>query len=154
MRPRIWVDADACPRVIKEILFRAARREEIMVTLVANASLHTPASPYIRSIKVSQGFDVADSEIMSQVEAGDLVVTADIPLAAEVINRGASALNPRGEMYTADTIRQRLTMRDFMDELRASGVQTGGPPSINQRDRQSFANELDRFLTSTKQNNG
>lgn len=151
MSVSIWVDADACPKVIKEILYRAAEREEITVTLVANQSLRTPASRFIKSVQVPAGFDVADSEIINLVVSGDLVITADIPLAAEVIDKGASALNPRGEMYTADTIRQRLTMRDFMDELRASGIQTGGPPTISQRDRQTFANELDRFLTRYRQ---
>ena len=151
MSVSIWVDADACPKVIKEILYRAAEREEITVTLVANQSLRTPASRFIKSVQVPAGFDVADSEIINLVVSGDLVITADIPLAAEVIDQGASALNPRGEMYTADTVRQRLTMRDFMDELRASGIQTGGPPAISQRDRQTFANELDRFLTRYRQ---
>ncbi|HEB59314.1 MAG TPA: YaiI/YqxD family protein [Gammaproteobacteria bacterium] len=143
---QIWVDADACPRVIKDILFRAAERVRVPVTLVANQPLTVPRSPYIRTLRVAAGFDVADNEIMRCAEAGDLVVTADIPLAAEVIDKGAHALNPRGEMYTTDSIRQRLNMRDFMDTLRASGIQTGGPAALGQRDRQAFANALDRFL--------
>lgn len=151
MTVSIWVDADACPKMIKEILFRAAEREQVTVTLVANQPLRTPTSRFIKSVQVSAGFDVADNEIINLVVAGDLVITADIPLAAEIIEKGGVALNPRGEMYTADTIRQRLTMRDFMEELRASGIQTGGPPAISPRDRQSFANELDRFLTRCKQ---
>lgn len=151
MSIKIWVDADACPKVVKEVLFRAAEREQVQLTLVANQPLRTPASRYIKSIKVPAGFDVADNEIVKLTESGDLVITADIPLAAEVIEKGGHALNPRGEMYTAETIRQKLTMRNLMDELRGSGVNTGGPPVISQRDRQSFANELDRFLTRSKQ---
>jgi uncharacterized protein YaiI (UPF0178 family) len=151
MTIKLWVDADACPKVIKEVLYRAAEREQVVLTLVANQPLRIPPSRFIKSVKVAAGFDVADNEIVKLTEAGDLVITADIPLAAEVIEKGGHALNPRGEMYTADTIRQKLTMRDFMDELRGSGVNTGGPPVISQRDRQSFANELDRFLTRSKQ---
>ena len=151
MSIKIWVDADACPKVIKEVLYRAAEREQVILTLVANQPLRAPPSRFIKSVKVAAGFDVADNEIVKLTEAGDLVITADIPLAAEVIEKGGHALNPRGEMYTADTIRQKLTMRDLMDELRGSGVNTGGPPAISQRDRQSFANELDRFLTRSKQ---
>ncbi len=150
MTIKLWVDADACPRVIKEVLYRAAEREQVLLTLVANQPLKTPPSRFIKSLKVAAGFDVADNEIVKLTEPGDLVITADIPLAAEVIEKGGHALNPRGEMYTADTIRQKLTMRDLMDELRGSGVNTGGPPAISQRDRQSFANELDRFLTRSK----
>lgn len=142
----IWIDADACPNVIKEILFRAAERVKVSLTLVANQSLRTPPSKYINSIRVGAGFDVADNEIVRRVKSGDLVITADIPLAAEVIEADAHALNPRGEFYTKDNIRQRLTMRNFMDELRGSGVDTGGPPTLNQSDRQAFANQLDRFL--------
>lgn len=142
----IWVDADACPVVIKEILFRAAEREEIQVILVANQILRRPASRFVSCIQVSLGFDVADSEIVKRVAACDLVVTADIPLAAEVIERGAAALNPRGELYSLDSIRERLTMRDFMDTLRSSGIHTGGPAPLSQRDRQAFANQLDRWL--------
>lgn len=142
----IWVDADACPKVIKDILYRAAQREAIVITLVANQSLSVPPSPYIRTLRVAAGFDVADNEIVKRVAPGDLVITADIPLAAEVLDKGAAALNPRGERYSPATIREKLTMRDFMDTLRGSGVQTGGPPPINQRDRQDFAGELDRYL--------
>lgn len=143
---QIWVDADACPNVIKEVLFRAADRAQVNVTLVANQLIRTPPSRFIRSLQVASGFDVADNEIVRRCEKGDLVVTADIPLAADVLNKEAIALNPRGERYTASTIRERLTMRDFMDTLRASGVQTGGPDTLNQRDRQQFANELERWL--------
>lgn len=143
---QIWVDADACPNVIKEILFRAADRAQIHVTLVANQLIRTPPSRFIRSLQVASGFDVADNEIVRRCEKGDLVITADIPLAADVLNKEAIALNPRGERYTPATIRERLTMRDFMDTLRASGVQTGGPDSLSQRDRQQFANELEKWL--------
>ena len=143
----IWVDADACPGVIKDILFRAAERTQIPMTLVANKALHTPRSPYIRMLQVPRGFDVADNEIATRVEAGDLVITADIPLASDVIARGGHALNPRGELYTVDNIRERLQMRNFMDELRGSGVQTGGPATLDQTDRKRFADQLDRFLS-------
>jgi hypothetical protein len=150
----IWVDADACPRVIKEILFRAAERIAMRVTLVANRLLYTPPSRYISALQVADGFDVADSEIVRRVESGDLVITADIPLAAEVIAKGGHALDPRGEMHSADTIQARLTMRDFMDTLRASGVDTGGPAALSQRDRQLFAKHLDFYLTTlVKQKN-
>ena len=144
----IWVDADACPKVIKEILFRAADRTAVQVTLVANRLLYTPPSPYISAIQVADGFDVADSEIVKRLEAGDLVITADIPLAAEVIAKGGHALDPRGEMHSSDTIQARLMMRDFMDTLRASGVDTGGPSAISQRDRQLFAKHLDYYFTN------
>lgn len=144
---QIWVDADACPNVIKEILFRAAERVRVPLTLVSNQPLRVPASRYLKTIQVASGFDVADSRIVQEVQAGDLVITADIPLAAAVIEKGGHALNPRGERYTEDNIRQRLTMRDFMDELRGSGVVTGGPPPLGPRDRQAFANELDRLLS-------
>ena len=147
---RIWVDADACPAAVKEILYRAAERAQRSLTLVANQALRVPPSPFIRALQVPRGFDVADNEIARRVEAGDLVVTADIPLAAAVIERGGHALDPRGELYSPDTIRERLTMRDFMDELRASGVQTGGPPPLSQGDRQRFANQLDRLLARTE----
>ena len=143
---QIWVDADACPRVIKEILFRAADRVCMPVILVANQPLQVPGSRYIRTIRVAAGFDVADNHIVQQAESGDLVITADIPLAAEVIAKGCLALNPRGDLYTEDNIRQRLNMRDFMDTLRSSGVDTGGPASFSQADRQAFANQLDRLL--------
>jgi len=142
----IWVDADACPAVVKEILYRAAERARVPLTLVANKPLRTPPSPFIRSLQVPRGFEVADNEIARRVEPGDLVVTADIPLAAQVIERGGHALDPRGELFSPETIRERLTLRDFMDELRASGVQTGGPPPLAHGDRQRFANQLDRLL--------
>lgn len=145
-KKQIWVDADACPKVIKEILYRAADRVSVLVILVANQSLQVPGSRYIRSIQVGAGFDVADNYIVKEAQAGDLVITADIPLAAEVIIKGCLALNPRGELYTEDNIRQRLNMRDFMDTLRSSGVDTGGPASFSQADRQAFANQLDRLL--------
>jgi len=143
---QIFIDADACPKVIKEILFRAADRTKIQLTLVANKMLYCPPSPYIRAMQVPAGFDVADNKIAQLVEPGDLVITADIPLAADVIARGGHALNPRGEFYTRDTIQERLTMRNFMDGLRSSGVETGGPPTLSQKDRQAFANQLDKFL--------
>lgn len=143
---KIWVDADACPVVIKEILFRAAERTGTTLTLVANQPMQVPSSQFIRTVQVPSGFDVADNEIVKRLEPGDLVITADIPLASEVIDQDGHALNPRGEMYTKENIRARLNMRDFMDTLRASGVNTGGPPAISQRDRQDFANSLDRFL--------
>ena len=144
---QIWVDADACPVVIKEILFRAAIRTGVQVTLVANQPVRTPPSRLIKSIQVAAGFDVADKEIVKRIEAGDLVITADIPLAAEVIEKGGHALNPRGEFYSVDNIRARLSLRDFMETLRASGVQTGGPATLSLSDRQAFANQLDKFLT-------
>ena len=146
----IWVDADACPNVIKEVLYRAADRTATTVTFVANQFLRVPPSPYLRTLQVPAGFDVADNEIVKRVEPGDLVITADIPLAAEVIEKGAAALNPRGERYSPATIRKRLTMRDFMDTLRSSGVQTGGPAAMSPRDRQQFANELDSWLRQQK----
>ena len=142
----IWVDADACPRPVKEILFKAAERTGIELTLVANHAMAVPRLPNVRLLQVQGGFDVADQEIARRVAPGDLVVTADIPLAADVIARGAQALNPRGEMYSADTIRALLTMRDFMDTMRSSGVVTGGPPALSQADRQAFAGQLDRWL--------
>jgi hypothetical protein len=142
----IWVDADACPRPVKEILFKAAERTGIELTLVANHAMALPRLPNVRLLQVQGGFDVADQEIARRVAPGDLVITADIPLAADVIARGAQALNPRGELYSADTIRALLTMRDFMDTMRASGVVTGGPPALSQADRQAFAGQLDRWL--------
>ncbi len=143
---QIWVDADACPGVIKEILYRVAQRLELQVTLVANQLLRVPASRFIRSVQVPSGFDVADAEIVRLLAPGDLVVTGDIPLAADVLAKGGYALNPRGEFYTEDNIAQQLTMRKFMDELRGSGVDTGGPAPFGQADRQNFANQLDRHL--------
>jgi len=143
---RIWVDADACPAVIKDILYRAAERVRVELTLVANQPLKVPRSRLIRTVRVASGFDVADRHIAENVEPGDLVVTADIPLAAEVVANGVAALNPRGELYTVENIGERLAIRDMMDELRASGASGGGPPTFNQRDRQAFANALDRLL--------
>ncbi len=144
----IWVDADACPNVIKEILFRAAERSRIEVVLVANQWLRTPSSRFIRAMQVPGGLDVADSEIVQRVESGDLVVTADIPLAALVVEKGALALDPRGQLHTPDTIAQRLSMRDFMADLRGAGIDTGGPPPLHARDRMAFANALDRWLAA------
>ena len=144
---KIWVDADACPAVIKEILFRAAERTGVKVILVANAPVRVPASPHIEFVQVGRGFDVADNEIVKRARSGDLVVTADIPLAAEVMESGVHALNPHGELYSTETIRQRLNMRDFMDTLRGSGIYAGGPLALSKSDRQSFANHLDRMLT-------
>ena len=143
----IWVDADACPGVIKEILFRAAERLAVPMTLVANKPLRIPRSQLIRMLQVSRGFDVADNEIAKRIESGDLVITADIPLAADVIARGAHVLDPRGEFLDAENIRERLAMRNFMDELRGSGVQTGGPAMLDQADRKRFADQLDRFFS-------
>ena len=143
---QIWVDADACPNVIKEILFRAAERVAVQVTLVANQAIQVPRSRHIRSIQVASGFDVADNYIVQQAQAGDLVITADIPLASEAIDNGCLALNPRGDLYTTENIRQRLNMRDFMDTMRSSGVDTGGPPAFSKADRMAFANQLDRLL--------
>ena len=143
---QIWVDADACPGVIKEILFRAAKRHELQVTLVANQMLRVPPSPHIRAVQVPGGFDVADAHIVDQLKAGDLVITADIPLASNVLARQAHALNPRGERYTAANIAEALSMRNFLEELRGSGVPTGGPAAFSQADRQAFGAALDRFL--------
>jgi uncharacterized protein YaiI (UPF0178 family) len=142
----IWVDADACPSVIKDILFRVAERVPVEVTLVANQLLRVPGSRFVRALQVPAGPDVADAEIVARVEAGDIVVTGDIPLAALVLDKGGLPLNPRGDWYTKDTIAQQLTMRAFMDELRGSGVDTGGPAAFSQADRQRFANALDREL--------
>jgi uncharacterized protein YaiI (UPF0178 family) len=145
---QIWVDADACPKVIKEILYRAAERAPIPVILVANQPLQVPGSRYIRAIQVGAGFDVADNHIVQRLNSGDLVVTADIPLAAEVIAKGGLALSPRGELYSEANIRERLSLRDFMDTLRGSGIDTGGPSAFNHADRQQFANQLDRLLAN------
>jgi len=142
----IWVDADACPGVIKDILFRVAERTKLPLTLVANRLLRVPPSPYIRARQVPMGFDVADRHIMDEVAAGDLVITADIPLAAALIEKGAFALSPRGEFYSTENIRERLGMRDFMEGLRGAGVDIAGPATLSQADRQAFARELDRFL--------
>lgn len=143
---KIWVDADACPKVIKDILIRAAERAKVGLTFVANQPVPTPRSRYIKSIQVAPGVDGADDEIVRQLADNDLVITADIPLAAEVIEKGGRALNPRGELYTPENIKARLNMRDFMDTLRASGINTGGPPPLSKRDRQVFAGHLDRIL--------
>ena len=143
---RIWVDADACPRVIKEILFRAAERKQVQLTLVANQPVKVPPFAHIRSVQVSAGFDVADNEIVKRCNSGDLVITSDIPLAAEAIDKGAKALSPRGELLTESNVRPRLNMRDFMDTMRSSGVHMGGPPPLSQRDRMQFANHLDAWL--------
>ena len=146
----IWVDADACPKVIKEVLYRAAERTGMPVTLVANQPLQVPRIPSLRVLQVSQGFDVADNEIVRRAGPGDLVITADIPLAAEVIAKGAQALNPRGERYSADTIRGLLNLRDFMDTMRASGVVGDGPPPLSQANRNEFARHLDTWLARRK----
>ena len=142
----IWVDADACPRPVKDVLFRAANRTEKPLTLVANHAIKVPPSPFIRSVQVVQGFDVADNYIVQHAEPGDLVITQDIPLAAELIELGCVAVNPRGELYTPENVRQRLNMRDFMDSLRGSGIQTGGPPAYGKKELQQFANQLDRSV--------
>lgn len=147
---QIWVDADACPGVIKEILFRAAERSQTPLTLVSNHVIRVPGSRFITALQVSQGFDVADDEIVQRVQPGDLVITGDIPLAAEVIAKHAHALNPRGELYTKDNIRGRLNMRDFLDTMRSSGIQTGGPAALSQADRQVFANHLDKWLAQQR----
>ena len=143
---RMWVDADACPNVIKDILFRAAERAKVLLTLVANQPVRTPPSQYIRALQVPPGFDVADDRIVELAEAGDLVITADIPLAAGVIEKGAQALDPRGESYTKDNIKERLATRKLMDELRSGGVETGGPATFSNADRRAFASKLERFL--------
>jgi uncharacterized protein YaiI (UPF0178 family) len=143
---KILVDADACPGVIKDILYRAAERTGTALVLFANQPLRVPPSPHIRAVQVPRGFDVADAEIVKRMERGDLVVTADIPLAAEVIAAGGLALNPRGELYSEDNVRERLNMRDFLDTMRSSGVETRGPPPLNTQDRQRFANRLDALL--------
>ena len=143
---QIWVDADACPGAVKDILFRLAERRRLQLTLVANQMLRTPPSPWIRALQVPGGFDVADAEIVARVTAGDVVITADIPLAALALEKGAHVVDPRGERFTADNIRERLSLRGFMDELRSSGVDTGGPAPFSHADRQNFANALDRLL--------
>lgn len=143
---QIWVDADACPRVIKDILFRAADRKKVQLTLVANKPMPSPASPYINSLIVGSGFDVADDKIVELLQPGDLVVTADIPLAAAAIKKAGHALNPRGEFYTEDNIQECLAVRNMLDELRGCGIDTGGPSAFSSCDRQAFANQLDRFL--------
>jgi uncharacterized protein YaiI (UPF0178 family) len=146
----IWVDADACPKVIRDILCRAAERTGIAITFIANQPIKLPPFPNLRAVQVQSGFDVADDEIARRVESGDLVITQDIPLAAEVIDKGALALSPRGELMTGSNIKARLNMRDFMDTMRASGVHTGGPPALSQTDRKAFADQLDRYMTKAK----
>jgi uncharacterized protein YaiI (UPF0178 family) len=146
----IWIDADACPKVIRDIVCRAAERTGIQTTFIANQPLSLPPFPNLRSLQVRQGFDVADDEIARRTQAGDLIVTQDIPLANEVIEKGAVALSPRGELFTASTIKARLNMRDFMDTMRASGVQTGGPPALSHADRKLFADQLDRYLARVR----
>ena len=142
----IWVDADACPVVIKQILFKAANRTQTNLVLVANQYVPVPPSPYISAMQVASGFDVADDEIVKRVETDDMVITADIPLADEIITKGAHALSPRGELFSKENIKSRLNIRDFMDTMRSSGAQTKGPPPLNQQDRQAFANQLDKYL--------
>ncbi|WP_163832089.1 YaiI/YqxD family protein [Spartinivicinus ruber] len=144
---KIWVDADACPAVIKDILFRASMRTKLQLTLVANQPMRIPASPFIKRLQVEPGFDIADNEIVKRLMTGDLVITSDIPLAAEVIEKGGLALSPRGELFTEDNIRARLNMRDFMDTLRASGMDTGGQPALSQSDRKTFSSHLDKILS-------
>lgn len=146
---KIWVDADACPVAIKEILFRAAERAKIKVTLVANQYINTPGSRFITSIQVPQGFDVADNEIVRRCEKDDLVITSDIPLADEVISKGCLALSPRGELFTRENIKAKLNIRDFMESMRSSGVQTGGPASFGSSEKQAFGNQLDKWLSKT-----
>ncbi|MDQ6989752.1 MAG: YaiI/YqxD family protein [Mariprofundaceae bacterium] len=150
---KVWVDADACPVVVKEILFRAADRVSMPLILVANSTLIIPKSAYISMLKVGAGLDVADHEIVAKMQAGDLVITADVPLAADVIEQGGLALSPRGDVFSPDTIRAKLSMRNFMDELRGSGVVTGGQAAFNHSDRQAFANQLDKILTAYHQSN-
>ena len=145
---QIWVDADACPRPIKEILFRAAERTGTQLVLVANRQMRTPRSRFVRSLRMPAGFDVADGRILEQVQRGDLVITADIPLAAEVIGKGAAALDPRGRLYTEENVRECLAVRDLKDELRGIGVDTGGPPALTASDRREFAGQLDRILSA------
>lgn len=146
----IWVDADACPKVIRDILFRAAERTGVALVLVANRLLPTPPRANIRALAVAPGFDVADNEIVARVAAGDLVITADIPLAYEVIEKGATALNPRGELYTSANVKARLVMRDLMDQLRGSGIHSGGPPPLSESEKRQFANHLDRYLARSR----
>lgn len=150
---KIWVDADACPGVIKEILYRAADRAQVQLTLIANRMLRVPPSPWIRALQVPSGFDVADQRIAQEAEAGDLVITTDVPLAAQVIAKGAHVLDPRGELLNASNIQERLAMRNFMEGLRSSGVETGGPTALSAADRQAFANRLDGFLLGMKRRN-
>lgn len=151
---QIWVDADACPKIIKEILYRAAERMKVSLSLVANRPLNVPRSPYLKAIRVPQGFDEADHRIVELMQAGDLVVTGDIPLAAAVIEKGGHVLGPRGEEFTEENIQERLAMRNLMDELRSTGLETGGPAALGKGDRQAFANGLDRLLTRCLRSEG
>lgn len=143
----VWIDADACPRAIKDVLFRAAEKRQVALTLIANQFLRVPPSEFISTVQVAAGFDVADNAIVERLVAGDLVITADIPLADEVVQKGGTALSPRGTLYTRENIKDHLTRRDMLDELRGTGVMTGGPPALDKKDVQSFSNALDRFLT-------
>ena len=152
IKMKIWIDADACPVVIKNILFKAAERKRLQLTLVANQPIRIPPSRYIKFLQVPSGFDVADNEIVKRLSIGDLVITGDIPLAAKVIEKGGHALNPRGELYSVENIKARLSMRDFMETLRASGINTGGPSTLSQSDRKAFANNLDKLLTQYVKN--
>lgn len=149
---KIWVDADAAPAPVKEILFRAAERKKVQLTLVANQALRVPPSAFIKSVQVAKGFDVADSEIVLRAEAGDLVITSDIPLAAEVIEKGALVISPRGEKLTSNNIKARLNMRDFLETMRSSGIESGGPPAYSQTDRKAFADQLDKYLAQAIKN--
>lgn len=149
----IWVDADACPLAVKNILYKAANRTQTMVILVSNQHLQTPASVFIKKIRVPSGFDIADNKIIELMEAGDLVITADIPLANSVIEKGGMALNPRGELYSTNTIKQRLSIRDFNEQLRNSGIKTSTVPKLHAREIQAFANSLDKLLLLQKKNN-
>ena len=144
---KIWVDADACPVVIKNILYKAAQRTRLQLTLVANKSMHIPRLKWIKLLQVAPGFDVADNEIVKRLDPGDLVITSDIPLAAQALEKGGHALSPRGELYSSDNIRERLNMRDFKDTLRASGIDTGGPPALNQKNRNAFAGNLNKLIS-------
>ncbi len=150
MQLTIWIDADACPNVIKDILFRVAERRKLALVLVANRFIATPPSPFIKAVQVANGFDVADNYIVQQCQTNDLVITADIPLAAEVVGKKAFALNPRGELYTQENIKEHLAMRDFMTGLRDTGQVSGGPSAFGQKDKQAFANALDRFLAASR----
>jgi uncharacterized protein YaiI (UPF0178 family) len=147
----VWVDADACPVPIKEILFRAAERERVATVVVANHAVRVPRSAYVKAVQVERGFDVADQRIMTRLAAGDLVVTADVPLAAQAVAAGALALNPRGTLYTADNVQDHLARRNLLDSLRSSGELLGGPPALGKADLQAFANELDKYLTRQRQ---
>lgn len=147
---KIWVDADACPVVIKHILYKAAQRTRLQTTLVANQPMRIPRLKWIKLLQVAQGFDVADNEILKRLDTGDLVITSDIPLAAQVLEKGGHALSPRGELYSSDNIRGRLSMRDFKDTLRSSGIDTGGPPALNQKNRNAFASHLDKLISKHK----